>query len=395
MKTTVFSKINFVLAALIFLDVGVNAGSAKATCSILFKDVNIVSMTARGLMEHQDLVISESTISSITPTSSGPRQDCKQVIEGNGQYLSPGLVNAHIHLNDQQELVKYLEKGITSVRTMNGTPEILQLRDRVLNGDVVGPTIVVASPITSEKFNSGWRLVATVDEISAALEEYKAAGYDLVKFYELSEENYTALAKKAKALGLPIAGHYPIRDEVFRDHDQLMKVLNSGARSLEHIEEVAQILALNADADGQIDLYLDEIRARNIVLTTILNRLIKRYPDYDYQPAFTFLKKSVEAGVFVALGTDSSGVSSLGIFPGITIHRELALLKQAGLTSHQVLTIATIGGARALGDDNVGVVAEGKTADLLLLRENPLVNLSTLESPIVIVHRGRVAKFED
>jgi imidazolonepropionase-like amidohydrolase len=102
---------------------------------------------------------------------------------------------------------------------------------------------------------------------------------------------------------------------------------------------------------------------------------IKNSPDYPrnmaaFKTAKVNLKKIYDAGVTVALGTDS------GAFPirtqGFTEHLEMELMVQAGLTPLQAITISTRNAARALKmDREFGTLEKGKKADLIILSDNP------------------------
>lgn len=93
-------------------------------------------------------------------------------------------------------------------------------------------------------------------------------------------------------------------------------------------------------------------------------------------------------GVPLMAGTDAMGAPF--IFPGESLHRELALLRECGLTPREVLWTATLGPARFLGREaEFGTVAEGKRADLLLLDGDPTRDLSCLRRPVGVMVRGR------
>ena len=93
-------------------------------------------------------------------------------------------------------------------------------------------------------------------------------------------------------------------------------------------------------------------------------------------------------GVPILLGTDAMGFPL--VVPGASLHREMHLLRDAGLTTFATLRAATIVPAEFLGvEEEVGTVEVGKRADLLLVDANPLQSLETLRSPAGVVVRGR------
>ena len=95
------------------------------------------------------------------------------------------------------------------------------------------------------------------------------------------------------------------------------------------------------------------------------------------------LKRLSDAGIPIVMGTDAGNIGTLH---GPSVFREMALIQQAGLTPAQVLRSATTNGARAMGRDDLGAIAPGKLADLVLLDADPLADVANLS------HAGRVIK---
>jgi imidazolonepropionase-like amidohydrolase len=95
-------------------------------------------------------------------------------------------------------------------------------------------------------------------------------------------------------------------------------------------------------------------------------------------------------GVGLLAGSDS-GASNNFTFPGWTLHRELELMVESGLTPMQALQTATYNPARYLGElDRSGTVEAGKAADLVLLNANPLTDIRNLEEPEAVVLTGKL-----
>ncbi|WP_394620375.1 amidohydrolase family protein [Lentzea sp. JNUCC 0626] len=99
------------------------------------------------------------------------------------------------------------------------------------------------------------------------------------------------------------------------------------------------------------------------------------------------LKQMHDAGVGVVTGTDAGFAY---VFPGFSLHDELALLVQAGLTEAEVLKAATIDAARCVGREHEsGTVTPGKQADLVVLDANPLRDITNVSRVHAVVSRGR------
>jgi len=94
------------------------------------------------------------------------------------------------------------------------------------------------------------------------------------------------------------------------------------------------------------------------------------------------------AGVPLVAGTDARGIPQLA--PGTSLHRELQLLHESGLTPYETIRAATVAPAIFLRKEGeFGTVTVGKRADLLLVERNPLQDLSTLKTPLGVMVRGR------
>ncbi len=102
-----------------------------------------------------------------------------------------------------------------------------------------------------------------------------------------------------------------------------------------------------------------------------------------------FVEALARAGVPVIAGTDGGDVPF--VVPGFGLHDELAALVRAGLTPQQAIEAATATPARMLGlDHEIGTVAPGKVADLVVLDADPLADIANTTRIVSVVHRGRV-----
>ncbi|MCD4699016.1 MAG: amidohydrolase family protein, partial [Phycisphaerae bacterium] len=104
------------------------------------------------------------------------------------------------------------------------------------------------------------------------------------------------------------------------------------------------------------------------------------------------LKSLHAAGVILLLGTDS-GTGGMGIVPGYSIHDELRILIENGFSPYEALATGTINAAivveRMTGEGDFGTIEVGKRADLILVRENPLENVTTIKEPLGVMAMGR------
>jgi imidazolonepropionase-like amidohydrolase len=197
---------------------------------IAITNVNVIPMDRERVLKDQTVVIRAGRIHKIGPASRLKAPKGARVLDGRGKYLMPGLVDMHAHLfsdDDEfpeqlagEELFLMLANGVTTVRLMIGTPEQLKYRAQVARGELVAPTLYVASPqITGRRQGSTFngRVVTKADEARAAVRDFKAAGYDFIKLTNfITPEVYEAVIDQAKKEKIRVVGHVDTRVGVRR-----------------------------------------------------------------------------------------------------------------------------------------------------------------------------------
>jgi imidazolonepropionase-like amidohydrolase len=142
--------------------------------------------------------------------------------------------------------------------------------------------------------------------------------------------------------------------------------------------------------DNGIDLLAKRVHDAGIsVQTTLVVYESLRGPGNDYLRFTQKLTGALHrAGVTIVAGTDALGIPQ--VVHGTSLHRELELLVESGLTPYEAIRAATVSPAAFMRkDDEFGTVAVGKRADLLLAEANPLRDLSTLRNPAGVMVRGK------
>lgn len=359
------------------------------------------------------------------------------VVDGRGYTLIPGLIDAHIHLNDEAELAGYLAHGVTGVRNMSGYPFHLRLLERIESGALFGPDLITTGRILNghgPNENVLQQTVTTADEGRAAVRRQYAAGYRALKIYSnLTREAFDAILDEAGQLGMSVAGHSPEgvrtrgipRDKPFELPWE--ESLGRGLTTLEHIETIVwhglrdnldetkmRELATRLAASGEAvtptliahkrlvliaetkGAYLDRPGSETInPLTRFFSRDSAKYwsnvdpSDYEGPHAAFFLTATRllhEAGVPLIAGTDSG---SFGIIPGASLAHELELLVEAGLSPQQALAAATRVNAEVLGFERTGMIAPGYRANLVLLPGDPLEQIGSVASPTGVMIGGK------
>lgn len=347
--------------------------------------------------------------------------------DGKGGYVMPGLIDMHVHAYDPAAFIIALSHGVTHLRIMNGVKEHIIWRKELENGNRVGSTITVSSPIISGFKNAHMHYPAhTPTDAIAAVVKAKTQGYDLIKAYgNLTAPVLQALLSEASKQHIPVAKHGPHPAENM-EWNKL-----SGLQSLEHAEDIYQG-PLNYHQDQKkLDETIVKLKTLNIPITPTLNIFWQLTQISEYKQAYIdtlpsnyispiialqdnhdqiprWIKSSdkmvkhnketlaylqeitrqlYQANIPLLVGSDSGMLLSPH---GLATHREMMLMHQAGLPAIEVLRAATINAAKALGKESqLGQMAVGYNADLVLLEQNPIGNLTTIERPTAVIKHGR------
>ncbi|HWS85858.1 MAG TPA: amidohydrolase family protein [Pyrinomonadaceae bacterium] len=439
------------LACVIVLGLKPAAAVVPERRPLAFVGVNVVSMTRDGLSKDQTVVVEGGRITRVGPSASvRPPRNARR-IDGRGKYLMPGLVDFHVHLRDESELLSYLIHGVTTVVHMGGptgnVPDVLALRRRVAGGEVTGPNVYTTGRILDGDpavFPGVSTVVNTPAEARRAVEDQYRAGVDFIKVYNnLTSDVLRATVEAAHRRGLAVVGHVPRRDGRPR---ALQTALAAGQDMIAHGEEFF-FTYFYGDADGllnrglppqpersgiptavrlaresgaavtpnlsfvamtrrqldDLDAVLSDPEARHLhpaVLAMWRGQNPTRRPDparfsLRERAKYAFLKDLIPAlqagGVLLLLGTDSSAA---GMFPGKSAQLELREMVEAGLKPHQALAAGTRNAGRFIrrhvrGAEPFGAVAPGQRADLLLLEADPLTRVDHVSRIAGVAVRGR------
>jgi imidazolonepropionase-like amidohydrolase len=404
---------------------------ASDTVRTAFVRVNVVPMDSERVLRDHTVLVENGRITRIGPASEVKAPTDAQQIDGRGElYLMPGLCDSHMHVLDPDEFVMYVANGVTTVRNMSGEPFHLQWRREIAEGRRFGPTLLTASPTIDgvPPEGSNRQIVTSREEGELVVNDAHAAGYDMIKVYGgLSVEAHAGVVSAAKHWKMPVVGHLPRATG-------LEGALAAGQSSIDHAEEylytyfkdagvekIPDAVQLTKEAGAWVTPTLvtfdmigrqiadakslatrpelrvcdPEIRARWL---TKNNRYLRDFEPADaerFADLLVFLKKLVRelhrAGVPLLAGTDAGVAFGVPfVLPGYSLHEELTNLVECGLTPYAALSAATTNPARFMHQEHdVGVVAVGARADLLLLESNPLESVANAQRRVGVMLRGR------
>ncbi|HEX6308682.1 MAG TPA: amidohydrolase family protein [Longimicrobiales bacterium] len=409
---------------------------------VAFVGVNVVPMDSERVIADQTVVVRDGRIAAMGPSAGTTVPEGATRVDARGKYLIPGLAEMHGHVPAQatpfQEdvLFLYVAAGVTTVRGMQGHPNHLPLRERVRSGELIGPHLYLSSPPFA---GMGGNALTDPDTARARVRAARAAGYDHLKVHEgLSPEVYDAIAETAHAENFPFGGH--VSDAV-----GLERALAARQTTIDHLDNYidalqrdgSPALTMTGAARGQaLPLNVDEAKIPDVVRATreagvanvptmalwevlrgshsgdqLASREELRYIPKQmvdgwvqqvngihagWDPAAAEAEREVrkrilealhDGGAPILMGTDAPQLFSV---PGFSLHRELPVMVEAGMTPFEVLQTGTVNIARFYGEeDEAGTVAVGRRADLVLLDANPLDEIDNVQKVSGVMVAGR------
>ena len=386
---------------------------------IAIVNVSVVNPLVGVIAPAQTVIVDGETIEWVGPAAQAPALVGATVIDGGGRFLSPGLVDMHVHTEHMSQHVLRLAAGVTSVRDMDGFPWLLRTRDAIDSGAMIGAATYVAGTIIADQPLFGYAVVVDTPEAARQVVRNQAAcGYSFIKIHNsLTEPLFDAVADEAHRLDLDLVGHVP--------HDiTLRHAVQSGhMRTLEHLkgflidqtllpsdEPYAPALE-GAEVWIAPTLYARQDRAHGNEARQLAADPRQRYnprarreewlasvPAEGSEAAMLHDRLIETQAIIMArllplnprwlVGTDAAGY--MFNIAGFAVHDEMELLQESGLTPAQVVRAATSEPAVAMRrSGEFGTIAPGMRADLVLLGANPLEDVGAYRTNGGVMSRGR------
>ncbi len=327
-------------------------------------------------------------------------------IDAAGKTIIPGLINAHGHVNDPVQLGYYLLDGITTVLSLGGDKEFALRQQCASAPPGTVPHLYVAGPIQDSSAIPGAVAVTTPEQARRSVDELILNKPDIVKVRvddflgarpKMSPAVYQAVIDEAEKSGYHTAAHVVLLDDAkgvlragvnyiahsVRDREvddefiQLMKE-HHAFYSPTLTREVAVFAYSETPAFFSDPFFLKEADPAEIARMedpkhqeSVRNDRGAQWFKDHLPIAMHNLKTLSDAGIVIAMGTDSGG--GPGRFQGYFEHLELEYETKAGLTPMQALVSATSGAAQAVNiSQQAGTLEKGKWADFVILDANPL-----------------------
>ena len=382
-------------------------------------------------IENGVLVVRGEKVQAVGPAGSVQIPPDIEIEDLGGKVVMPGLADMHLHfshgwdgkttdlLGYQRYLNALLYCGVTTVLdTGNTSPFILQVRDEIAAGHLLGPRLYCAGPLVDGP-DPLWPTISysisSVEQVPGLVRRLKQDRVDIIKAYVgLSDSLISALVREAKKNSLTL-----FVDQSWRN-GSLELVMGDGVTAFAHAPDfppspeaitmmkprgvmfITTLSVVESYSRRRLaDLaFLDSPLIKDTTPSAILAALrteAARQLDEGLKGSIqhnsqrlkmrsTDVKTLFEAGFLMAAGTDAPYP---GVFQGEGIHRELELLVEAGLRPLDALTLATRNAAKIIGAEaEWGTLEAGKLANILIINGRPDQRITDTRNIESVILRG-------
>ena len=421
--------------------------SSAAPSVIVIEGGTLIDGTGASALSGTRILIEDGRIQEI-----GQRGDLSipagaRVIEAACKYIIPGLIDSHVHYDMPWLHRLYLANGVTTVRDLGGSIErLVTLREEISVGNLMAPRMFISGmpinprSVRAMKLNSSREMAEKL--VEAGVDGIKVTGYTTDELREIVEvahanglivyghtgpkrgnrgpgarlaieagldgiEHALGILEDAMDQAVPVPADYDPFDSshIFRYwYGRMHKVVNSTT--------VGELVQLMVEEDVYFAPTLNNFM-RNFVQRNTpavesdpnLKYIPEDEPDrfgrfteedrQEWRKTMELMKEATykfhEAGGLLINGTDSPGAA----LPGWSLHQEMELFVEAGLTPMEALLATTLNNAKVLGkEDELGTIEAGKYADLIILDADPLLDISNTQE-IHLVIKGGLVLFPD
>ena len=393
--------------------------------NLVIKNINVIPITKDTILLNKSVAISNGKITAITDFKKIKTNSSTTIIDGTGKYLLPGLTEMHIHLPNPNRMDTFLttivSAGVTHIRAMYSDYPILEQRN-IISKIKISPKVYYPYLLTNQ---TNIHSPAQFDSLYLEIKKNK---YDFVKMYSMqhradfNDTIFDRLMISAKKNNVIVCGHFP-------NKIRLSKVLSSGFKSIEHLAGYSSLnpeyIEKAMEITKQYNVYncptLDwDVMAYDLPYPNDYhNRLIiynapKRYIDswdkslegvvkrngsekilkdkQEYMPTFEkklrILKRLNETNNLLILGGESENLFQL---EGFNMHEEMVIWSNAGISNFDILKASIFNPAKFFDEDKIrGTIEIGKEANLIMLDENPILEIKNIKTINCTIINGNI-----
>jgi imidazolonepropionase-like amidohydrolase len=415
--------------------------------TVALANVRVVDGTGAAPVEGQTIVIRDGRIASVGPAAEARLPAGARVMDLAGHTVIPGLVGMHNHTfyTTRGRSVQlqfsaprlYLGTGITTARTTGGTSPYheINMKRGIDRGEIPGPRMHLTGPyLTGPGGAATMAQIGSAEQARRIVNYWADEGVTWFKAYtDISREALAAAIRAAHARGLKFTGHLcsvSFREAVALGIDNLEHGLFTNSdyvpnRTPDHCPNDMRDSLLKVDVNGpEIRQTISEMVKGEVAMSSTLAVYELSFPNRPpledrvlealspeareeylaarrdfaaragestmpelFRRAQAFEVAFVRAGGLLGSGVDPTGVG--GALPGFGDQRNYELLIEAGFSPVEAIRIMTLNGATILGvDKDLGSVAAGKLADLVVIRGNPVLTPAEIRQVTLVFKDG-------
>ncbi len=415
--------------------------------SVALTNVRVVDGTGAPPRENQTIVIENGRIGAVGPAADVRVPAGARVLTLAGHTVVPGFVGVHNHMfyMTRGRSVQlsfsaprlYLASGVTTVRTTGSSMpyQDLNMKRAIERGEAPGPRMHLTGPYVTGSGGMGMMVqVATPEDARRIVNYWADEGVTWIKAYTtISRDALRAVIEEAHKRGLQVTGHLcsvSYREAAALGIDNLEHGFFTSSdyvpdRAPDQCPSTMRDSLLNVAMEGpDVQETIRDMVGRGVAMSSTLAVYELSYPERPplderaleamseetrqeyltarqeisdrsdrstmpelFRRAQEFERAFVKAGGLLGSGVDPTGMG--GALPGLGDQRNFELLIEAGFTPAEAVQIMSLNGAKILRvDDRLGSIARGKTADLVVIRGNPVANPREIRNVTTVFKDG-------
>ncbi len=388
-----------------------------------FTNVNLIDGTGKEILKGATLTTKNGVIEEIgIGKSCSCTEECN-VVDLENKYVMPGMIDAHVHMFSDSDpdlfgkMVKYnevdfiimaiknlerqLKSGVTFIRDAGGIKHYgIKLKKYLQDGTIKGPDVYCAGKIITMTGGHGHimgREADGPDEVRKAVREQLKAGADVVKVissggvltpgvdvnaYQFNVDELSAAVEEAHKAGRKVMTHC----------HSTQGIKNSVLAGIDSIEHTTLLDEEGAGMMAEAGTYMvPTLAAVHFIVVNgeeggIPKSVVDKAKEVYEQHQESF-KYALDYKLNIAMGTDAGTPFNLHGNSAF----ELFLMTKAGMSPMEAIVTSTKNSSELIGiDKQYGTLEVGKFANLIVLDENPLDNIETIQNPVAVYKKGNL-----
>jgi Tol biopolymer transport system component len=395
-------------------DVAITVPKDRPQGVAVLRGARILTMKGSEVIAKGDIVVKDNRIVAVGPQGKVTIPSGAKVIDVSGKTILPGYVDVHAHMwpafgvhrSQPFEYLVNLAYGVTTTRDpQTSTTDVLSYQDMVETGDFIGPRVYSTGPGVFQQTQ-----IRSLEEAREVLKKYSEFyGTETIKQYMAGDRRTRQLivmAAREQKLTPTLEGGLDFKKNLTEALD--------GYAGIEHTMPIApmykDVLTLLAtsgttwtptlivqyggpwaenywyeNSDVVNDPKLNRFTPRDVIERKALRR-----PGWWAPSQWSFSLFAEQAAKVVAAG-GHVGMGSHGQLQGLGAQWEIWNIASGGMPRYDVLRVATIFGAEAIGHEkDLGSLEAGKLADLQVLDKNPLDDIKNTNTIRYVMKNGRL-----